>query len=155
MSNIALHNLPFCVKLACDQYEYGHALMRKFTACTDIFSSGNELLHHIQSSGDSSQVHGYLIHYLRFKYSVTTSTFWQLQLTIISHLQFLRNLQMVVAIIIPNHDGRCVITFAKKLKSKGWCISKHDDLFFPNLGDTFVGCCNLIIRFHSSCTSHV
>ncbi len=68
-----------------------------------------------------------------FKDSGTTSTFWQLQLTIISHLQSLCNLQIVVAIIIPNHGGRCVTTFTKKLKSAGWCISNLEKVFFLNL----------------------
>jgi hypothetical protein len=152
MSSIALHNLPFCVKLACNQYKYVHALLCKLSTCTVVFSSGNELLHHIQSSGNSSQIHGYLIHCLCFKDSSATSTFWQLQLIIISHLQSLCNLQMVMAIIIPDHDRCCNTTFSKKLKSAGWCMSKLNNESFPNLGDTILRCCILIIGVHSSCT---
>jgi hypothetical protein len=67
LSTISSRNLPFNVTLACDTYEFGRALFKEFSRCPNVFSSGNDLLHHIRSSGDSSQVHGYLIHSLRFK----------------------------------------------------------------------------------------
>jgi hypothetical protein len=108
MSTILSRNLLFHVKLAWDQYEYGCALFCKFTHCPDIFGSSSELLHHICTLGDSSQIHGYLIHSLRFKDSDMTSTFWWVRAIIIAQLCFLWNLQLVVAIIIPHHDGRCI-----------------------------------------------
>ncbi len=86
LSTISSRNLPFNVTLACDTYEFGRALFKEFSRCPNVFSSGNDLLHHIRLSGDSSQVHGYLIHSLRFKDSETTSTFWQLQTSIIAQL---------------------------------------------------------------------
>ncbi len=86
-STILSRSLPFCVKLACDQYDSGRALFREFTQCTQIFENGKDLLNHIRSSGDSSQVHGYLIHSLCFRDSDTTSQFWQLQATIVSQLR--------------------------------------------------------------------
>ncbi len=98
-----------------------------------FFRSGNKMLHHIRSLGDTSQVHGYLIHSLRSWDSKTTSTFWQFQSSIIAQLWTLQNLQMIVALIIPDHNGRCVKTFRRQLKSTGWCISQFDDVFFPNL----------------------
>ena len=55
---------PFCIKLACDQYDFGRALFREFTQCTQIFENGKDLLNHICTYGDSSQIHGYLIHSL-------------------------------------------------------------------------------------------
>jgi hypothetical protein len=58
------------------------------------------------------------------------STFWQIQSIIVAQLQSLSNLQMVVAIIIPDHDGRCVKTFTQHLKSARWYISKFDNKFF-------------------------
>jgi hypothetical protein len=73
---VSSRNLLFLVTLACDQYECGHTLFRKFTSCPDIFGSGNDLLHHIWASGNTSQIHGYLIHSLRFWDSDTTSLFW-------------------------------------------------------------------------------
>jgi hypothetical protein len=113
------------------------------------------MLHHIRASGDTSQVHGYLIHSLRFWDSETTSTFWQLQSAIVAQLWTLQNLQMIVAVIIPNHNGRCVKSFHRQLKSTGWCISQFDDVFFPNLRDTIAGRCNILIGIHSSCAPHV
>jgi hypothetical protein len=77
------------------------------------------MLDHIHASGDTSQIHGYLIHSLRFKDSDTTSTFWQLQGTIVAQLRSLRDLQVVIAIVLTDHDGRCVTSFVTSLKSKG------------------------------------
>ncbi len=54
----------------------------EFTSCNHLFSSRDELLHHLQVSGNNLQIHGYLIHSLHFKDSNATSTFWQLQSTI-------------------------------------------------------------------------
>ncbi len=85
-STIILRNLPFCVSLACNQYESGCALFQEFTSCDAIFASGTEMLDYIHGSGDTSQIHGYLIHSFCFKDSKTTSTFWQLQGTIVIQL---------------------------------------------------------------------
>ncbi len=110
-STITSRNHPFNVTLTCDNYKHGHALFCKFLPCPHLFSSGNKMLHHIHTSGDTSQVHGYLIHSLQFWDSEMTSTFWQLQTSIVAQLQTLRNLQLIVAVIIPNHIGSCVKTF--------------------------------------------
>ncbi len=74
-STIISRNLPFCVSLACDQYKSGRALFQEFTSCNTIFASGTEMLDYICGSGDTSQIHGYLIHSLCFKDSKTTSKF--------------------------------------------------------------------------------
>ena len=153
-STITSRNLPFCVTLACDQYESGRAMFREFTSCMKIFNTGNEMLDYIRGSGDSSHIHGYLIHSLRFKDSDTTSTFWQLQGTIVSQLRSLRDLQMVVAIILPDHDNPCVKSFIKTLTSAGWVMSKHD-VSFPAQGDCVAGTCMCIVGVHSSCASVV
>ena len=58
-STISLQSLPFCIKLACDQYNFGCALFWEFMQCMQIFENGKDLLNHICSSGDSSQIHGY------------------------------------------------------------------------------------------------
>ncbi len=78
-STISLRNHPFNVTIACDNYEHGRALFCKFLPCPYLFSNRNKMLHHIRASGDTTQVHGYLIHSLHFWDSKTTSTFWQLQ----------------------------------------------------------------------------
>jgi hypothetical protein len=56
---------------------------------------------HNWALGDTSQIHGYLIHSLRFKDSKTTTTFWQLQGTIVALLHSSSDLQVVVAIVHP------------------------------------------------------
>jgi hypothetical protein len=63
------------------------------------------MLDYIRGSGDTSQIHGDLIHSLCFKDSKTTSTFWQLQGTIVTQLQALHDFQVVVAIVLSDHDG--------------------------------------------------
>ena len=100
------------------------------------FGSGNDLLHHIRASGDTLQIHGYLIHSLRFRDSDTTSSFWQLQSSIIAQLCSLRNLQLVVAVILPNHDWHRVKSFARTLKSAGWSVLMFNNVYFPSNGDT-------------------
>ncbi len=68
-------NLPFHIKLACDPYESGRSLFQEFTSCKQIFSSATDLLNHIRASGDTSVIHGYLIHSNRYQTSETTSKF--------------------------------------------------------------------------------
>ncbi len=77
-STIQSRNLLFHVKLACDPYETGRSLFQEFTSCKQIFNSATNLLNHICASGDTSVIHGYLIHSNRYQTSKTTSKFWQL-----------------------------------------------------------------------------
>jgi hypothetical protein len=146
---------PEIFVLACDQYDCGCALFCEFTTCPDILSSGNDLLHHIQASGDNSQIHGYLIHSLRFRDSDTASSFWQLQSSIVAQLRSLRNLQMVVAVVLPDHDRTCVKSFTRNLKAAGWTMSRFDDVYFPSNEDSIAGSCDLLFGVHSSCTARV
>ncbi len=69
VSAVSSHNLPCCVKLACNQYESGCAVYWKFTSCTQIFGSGINLLHHIHAPGDVSQIqiHGYINSFFAFQ----------------------------------------------------------------------------------------
>ena len=155
VSTVSSRNLPFQITLACDQYECGCALFPEFTTCPDILSSGNNLLHHIRASGDTSQIHGYLIHSLRFRDNDTTSSFWKLQSSIFAQLCSLRNLPMVVAVVLPDHNRTSVRSFSRILKSMGWPLSRFDDVYFPSNGDCIAGSCNLLFGVHSSCTARV
>ncbi len=155
LSTILSRNLPFHVTLACDQYEYGRALFREFATSATVLRSSAELLHHIHSSGATAQIHGYLIHSLRFRDSKMTSKFWQIQATIIAQLRSLRNLQVVVAVIIPNHDGKCLHSFQHTLKNAGWLLSAHDGVSFNSIGDLVAGTCDLLLGVHSSCMPKV
>jgi hypothetical protein len=88
---------------------------------------------YIHGSRDTSQVHEYLIHFLWFRDSDTTSTFWQLQGTIVSQLRTLHDLQVVVAIILPDHDSQSIKSFVKTLKSNSWKITSSE-VSFPDQG---------------------
>ena len=110
------------------------------------------MLNHIQSSGDTSVIHGYMIHSPCFQTSNTTTKFWQPQAAIISYLRLIRSLLIVVATIHPDHDGHSVKNFSANLKSKGWIISLID-VGYLDLGNTVAGRCRIITPVHSSCAS--
>jgi hypothetical protein len=97
-SLISSRNLPFQIAIACDRYESGHALFQEFATGARVFGSGNNLLNHILASGETSPIHGYLINSYRFQTSKVTSSFWQLQLSIIAQLRLICSLSVVVAI---------------------------------------------------------
>ncbi len=69
---------------------------------------------------------------------------------IVSQLRTLQDLQVVVAIVLLDHDGCCVTGFVKTMHSNDWKISKHD-VTFPIHGDSIAGACRVIIGIHSSC----
>ena len=75
-STIQSWNLTFQVWLVCNPHESGRSLFQEFTSCCHIFSSATDLLNHICVSGDTSVIHGYLIHSSQFQTSKTTTTFW-------------------------------------------------------------------------------
>jgi hypothetical protein len=116
--------------LVCDPSESGRLLFQEFTSCRLIFNSATDLLNLIRASGDTSVIHGYLIHSPSFQTSETTTTFWQIQATIISQLRLIRSLSIIIAMIHPDHDGRSVKTFSSNLKSNGWVLSSTDVFSF-------------------------
>jgi hypothetical protein len=86
LSSIQSHNLPFHICLACNPYESGQSLFQEFASSAKVFNSGNYLLNHIRTSGDTSIIHGYLINSYHFQTSKVTTSFWKLQLSIIAQL---------------------------------------------------------------------
>ena len=104
-STVETRNLPFTICLACNPTGRGHSLFHKFASAANIFGSGNDLLKHICLSGDQLTSSGYLINSYRFQTSEVTTKFWKLQLSIISQLRLIRSLSVIVAIVIPDHDG--------------------------------------------------
>jgi hypothetical protein len=130
-------------------------LFREFATNAMVLGSSAELLHHLRSSGETGQIHGYLIHSLRFRDSKTTTKFWQIQTTIVAQLRSLWNLQVVVAVIIPDHDGRCVRSFRRTLKNAGWILSANDGVSFVGMSDSVAGTCDLLLGVHSSCMPKV
>jgi hypothetical protein len=75
-STTQTQNLPFHVTLACNPFKSGRSLFQEFTSCHQVFGTATETLNHIRSSGDTSLVHGYMIHSPRFCDSDTTTKFW-------------------------------------------------------------------------------
>jgi hypothetical protein len=152
VSTIQSQNLPFRIALACDQVESGRALFHEFTSCPHVFGNRKELLNHILALGDSPLIHGYSIHLLQFKDSKTTATFWKLQSTIVSQLRSLWDLQMIVAIILLNHDKKCVKPIILLLKRLGW-VTSLSNICFPDIGDGVAGECRILTFIHNSCGS--
>ena len=152
-STILSRNLPFRITLACDVTASGRSLFGEFAPDATVFSSGNDLLHHIRSSGDRSIVHGYLINTVRFRTSDITSRFWKLQYAIITQLRLIRALNIVVAIVIKDHDGEQVIQFRKELELNHWKVSTQQ-VSYNNIGDTVADHCVIIIAIHKSCENN-
>jgi hypothetical protein len=85
------------------------------------------MLNHIRAPGDTSVVHGYMIHSPCFQNSNRTTKFWQVQAAIILELHLIHLLSVVVATDHPEHDGRNIKIFSTNLKLKGWILSSMDD----------------------------
>ena len=110
-STIQSQNLAFHINLACNTSEAGRSLFAEFEPSAQIFSSGNDLLHHIWASRETSVIHGYLINSYRFLTSKVTFAFWKQQLAIITQLRLICLLSLIIAVVIPDHDGRSVKAF--------------------------------------------
>ena len=80
--------------------------------------------------------------------------FWKQQLAIITQLRLIRSLSLIVAIVIPDHDGRCVKAFCQGLTNAHWKISSRETSYV-NIGDSVVDSCTIIIAIHSSAASVV
>jgi hypothetical protein len=66
---------------------------------------GNLNTNNICALGDQSVINGYLISSYHFQTNEVTSSFWKLQLSIIAQLYLIGTLSIVVAVVIPGHDG--------------------------------------------------
>ena len=78
-----------------------------------------------------------------------TSKFWKMQLSIIAQLRLIRSLSVIVAIVIQDHDGRCVKMFIKCLKAAHWIVTLKEVLY-PEIGDSVADSCLVINAVHSS-----
>ena len=154
ISTILKRNLPFHIVLACDPYESNRALFHEFTTCNTILPSASALLDHVRASGDQGPIDGYVIHSHRYQNSEPATAFWSLQGSIVTQLRLIRRLNLIVAFVHPDHDGRSVAKFAKTLTSAGWVISSTQ-LSFPDLGDSVVGTTTVLIGVHDSTQSKV
>jgi hypothetical protein len=153
-STIESRNLPFTIHLACNSMERGQSLFHEFANSATVFSSCNNFLNHIHASGDQSAISGYLINSYRFQTSEVTILFWKLQLSIIVQLRLIQLLSVIVATVIPDHDGRSVQTFIKGLKAAHWKVTSRE-VSYSNIGNSIVDFCTIITAIHSSSTSTV
>jgi hypothetical protein len=110
-STIQSQHLPFHISLVCDTSEAGCLLFAEFAPSAKVFSSSNDLLQHVRASEETSVIHGYLINSYRFLTSKITTGFWKLQLAIIMQLRLIQSLSVIVAIGMPDHDGRSIKSF--------------------------------------------
>ena len=153
-STIVKRNLPFRVVLACDPWESNQALLHEFVHCPTILPSASALLDHIRASGDQGPIDGYLIHSHRYQNSEPATAFWSIQASIITQLRIIRRLNLFVAFVHPDHDGRLVSKFVKTLTLSGWVISSTK-ISFPDLGDSIIGTTNILVGIHDSTQSKV
>jgi hypothetical protein len=154
LSSVQSHNLPFHICLACNPYESGRSLFQEFAASAKVFNSGNDLINHIRVSGDTSVIHNYLINSYRFQTSEVTTSFWKLQLSIIAQLRLIRLLSIVVAVVIPDHDGCIISAFTRGLTAANWKLLSRE-VSYQDIGDSIADSCTIIIAIHSSCASNV
>jgi hypothetical protein len=128
-SSILSRKLPFQIAIVCNPYESGHALFQEFATGARVFGSGNNLLNHIRASGETSPIHRYLINSYRFQTSKVTSSFWKLQLLIITQLRLIRLLSVVVAVVIRDHNRQSVTAFVRGLLAAHWKVESMDVVY--------------------------
>jgi hypothetical protein len=80
------------------------------------------------------------------------TTFWNIQAAIVTQLRLFWQLNLFVAFIHPDHDGRSVSKFVNQLSLSGWVLSRMTCLF-PNFDDSVIGQANLILGVHDSTQS--
>jgi hypothetical protein len=153
-STIESLNLSFNIQLGCDTTLRGRSLFGEFAPKARLFSSGNDFLHYIRSSGDRSVLHGYLINTFRFRTSDITNAFWQLQVQIVAQLRLIRSLSVIVAVVIPDLDGAATRKFIQGLESAHWMISTQK-VHYVDIGDSVDDSCIIITAVHTSCASNV
>ena len=86
VSSIQSLTLSFTIRVGCDTTQRGRSFFGEFAPEAQVFSTGNDFLNHIRSSGDRSILHGYLINTFWFRTTEITKTFWTLQLQIVAQL---------------------------------------------------------------------
>jgi hypothetical protein len=153
-SMIATRNQPFQIALPCNPYESGQALFQKFVPDACIFSSGNNLLNHVRELGQTLVISSFLINSYRFCTSNITTSFWMLQLSIITQLCLKHSLSTIVAMVIPDHDCHAVSAFVQSLTPTHWKVTSWV-VYYPNIGKSIADFCTIITAIHTSCAGTV
>ncbi len=78
--------------------------------------------------------------------------FWTQQLAIVTQLQLIRSLSLIVAIVIPGHDGQSVKAFIQGLTTAHWKVSSRD-ISYLEICNSVVDSCTVVIAIHSSFAS--
>jgi hypothetical protein len=125
------------------------SLFAEFAPNAKVFSSSNDILQHVWVSRETSVLHGYLIKSYCFLNNKVTTNIWKQQLAIITQLCLIRNLFVVVAIVMPDHNGRSIKSFIQGLSTAHWKVSLQD-ISYPKIGDSIVNSCRIIISIHLS-----
>ena len=104
-----------------------------------ILSGASALLHHMQSSGITSIISGYLIHSHRYLTTKLTSRFWEIQASIVKQLHLIRLLSIAMAFMYPEHDSRAVtLNFVNWLRKDSWIITDTSIMYY-DFGDSISG----------------
>ncbi len=151
---IIKQNLPFWVVLACDPYESNCVLLHEFVQCSTILPSASTLLDHVRASGDQGPIDGHLIHSHRYQNSNPATAFWAIQASIVAQLRVICRLNLFVAFVHPDHDGRSVSKFVKTLTLSSWVVSSTK-ISCPDLGDSIIGTTMVLVGVHDSTQSRV
>ena len=146
---ISKWNLSFSVVLACNPFEYSRALFHKFSACPTVLPSTGALLDHIRASGKQVPLDGYLIHSHCYQTNEPATVFWGVQASIAIQLKLIWKLNLFIAFVHPDHNGRSIFKFVKQLASSGWVLS-HTTCLFPDFGDSVIGKALIIVGVHDS-----
>ena len=154
LSSIQSLTLSFGIRIGCDTTPRGRSLFGEFAPEAQVFSTGNDFLNHIRSSGDRSVLHGYLINTFRFRTTEITNTFWQLQLQIVAQLRLIRSTSVIVALVIPDLDGSATAKFVNGLEAAHWVVTSQK-VHYVDIGDSVDDSCVIITAVHSSCAPQV
>jgi hypothetical protein len=154
LSTVSKRNLPFQVMLACNPYESNRSLFHEFVGCPLVLPSATALLNHIRGLGDQGLIDGYLIHSHRYQNSEPAMAFWTIQASIVVQLCIIWKLNVYVAFVHPDHDGRTITKFMSLLKSSSWLLSTTKCLF-PDFGNSIIGTMSVMVGVHDSTQSCV
>jgi hypothetical protein len=154
ISIIKTRNLPFSIVLACDPYAHGRALFNEVAKCQNELHGASAFLDHICASDNASPIDGYIIHTHCYQSSKPSTAFWSLQASIVENLFAICKLQLFIAFVHPDHDGRSVTKFVRQLHPGRWVISRTT-CSFPDYGNSVVGGTTVIVGVHNSTQSKV
>jgi len=149
-STIESANLSFTIRVGCDTTQRGCSLFGKFASNAQIFSTGNDLLNNVCSSGNQSVLNGYLINTFWLCTTKTTKAFWNLQLQIVTQLRLIHATSVVVAIVTLDIDRSATRKFASGLERAHRVVSRHV-VRYADIGYSVDDSCVILTAIQTSC----